>query len=56
MPKGKFYDANLRIRIDRETLKELKKIATQQNIPISALVRRLIYAELKKYRSPISRN
>lgn len=55
MAKEKFYDANLRIRIDRETLKELQKIAKEKNISISFLVRRLIYAEIKKYRSSLSR-
>jgi len=51
MPKEKFYDAILKVRIDRDTLKELKKIAKTKNTKVSLIVRRLIYAEIKKYRT-----
>ena len=48
--KKKFYDDFLKIWIDAETYLELKKLAKQQNIPLSVLVRKLIYAELRKAR------
>jgi len=51
MPKEKFYDALLKVRIDRETYQELKRLAQTKNITISLLVRRLIYGELKRWRT-----
>jgi post-segregation antitoxin (ccd killing protein) len=52
----KFYDATIKIRIDKETLEELKKLARKKKIKVSTLVRLLIYAELKKHRTSIQRD
>ena len=48
--KMQFYDSTLKVRLDKETLRELKKIAKKKKMPVSVLVRLLIYAELKKHR------
>ena len=52
----RFYDGILKVRLDQETIKELKKIASKKKIPVSVLVRLLIYAELKKYRKETSKS
>ena len=46
-----YYDTLLKIRIDRETYQELKKIAKTKHTTISEIIRRLIYTELKKHRT-----
>ena len=52
----KFYDVALKIRLDKETYEELKKIAYARKIKVSQLVRFLIYAELKKARKQSPQN
>jgi antitoxin component of RelBE/YafQ-DinJ toxin-antitoxin module len=44
------FDAILKLRIDKETLQELRKIAKKHKISTSELVRRLIYVEIRKHR------
>jgi len=43
-----FYDKLLQIRIDKETLEELKRIAKQEKMPVSVFVRLLIYREINR--------
>ena len=45
-----FYNKRLLIAIDKDTLQELKRIAEQQNLKVSELVRNLIYREIKRQR------
>jgi len=57
MPRAKTFDTILKVRIDTETYNQLKVMAKNKKIPLSVLIRRLINAELRKYRqnSTISR-
>ena len=45
-----YYDAIIKVRIDKETLKQLKALAKQQNLKVSELIRELIYREIKRQR------
>ena len=46
----RYYDTILKIRIDKETLSELKKIAKKEYSSVSEFIRALIYAELNRQR------
>ena len=45
------YDTKLEIRIDKETLKQLKALAKKRKMSVSEIVRSAIYKELKRERA-----
>jgi metal-responsive CopG/Arc/MetJ family transcriptional regulator len=47
------YDKSIKIRIDSETLEELKILARINKVKTSEFVRQLIYRELRKNRDLI---
>jgi uncharacterized protein YdaU (DUF1376 family) len=46
----RYYDSTIKIRLDRETINELKKMSLDRKEKVSSIIRRLIYKELKEWR------
>ncbi len=44
------FDTILKLRIDKETKEELKKIAEKEKTTMSELIRMLIYSKIGEYR------
>jgi len=51
-----FYDKRIILRIDRETLQELKEIAKANRMSVSSIIRRFIYKGLKEIRKQKKEN